>query len=115
MRKAILLGVVVAALITVGTAVALAQQPSQGGPQPNDQSFGHMHEWMTDRQGDVPEWMTGNWNDMQEWMTENWDDMQEWMSDNRTGMPMYGGFSDGSLNPSGEAVPGWCHGSGSRI
>ena len=110
MRKAILMGVVVAALIIAGTAVALAQ-PSQDGTQPIDRSFGRMHEWMTDQRGDQPGWMSGDRDE--EWMTGHWDDMHQRMTDNRTGMPMYGGFSDGSLDPSGEGVPGWCHGGGS--
>ena len=110
MRRSIFVGVVVACLVIVGTAVALAQQPSQASGQPMDglrsptrchvgnfvgedgwaQSHDEMHSWMTDNWDEMP--MYGGVAGEDGW-AQSHADMHSWMTDNWDEMPMYGGVA----------------------
>ena len=130
MKRSIFVGLVVAALVIAGTAVALAQQPTWGSGQLDErQAANEMHSWMTDNWEEMP--MYGDsgfvgedgWaqshDEMHSWMTENWDEMpmyggnsDGWMSENWEEMPMYGGYSDGWMSENWGEMP--MHGGGFR-
>ena len=96
MRRSIFVGVVVACLVIVGTAVALAQQPSLGSGQLDEgfRSSNEMHSWMTDNWEQMP--MHGGSGVVGEdgW-AQSHDEMHSWMADNWDEMPMHGGGSRG--------------------
>jgi hypothetical protein len=87
MRKATLIGAVVAALITVGAAAALAAQSSPGTNEPDRRLGSHqeVHGWMTGDLDEMPmhddsglsggHGMSGLHDEMHGWMTDNVDEM----------------------------------------
>jgi hypothetical protein len=92
MRKSIFVGLVVACLVIVGTAVALAQQPSQVSDQLDEglQFPNEMHSWMTDNVGGMPMFGGAGVVGGDGWQQSH-DEMFSWMTDNVGGMPMFGG------------------------
>jgi hypothetical protein len=113
MRRSIFVGVVVACLVIVGTAVALAQQPSQGSGQLEDglQSPNEMHSWMTDNWDEMP-MFGGSGVVGEDGWAQSHDEMHSWMTDNWDEMPMYGGSTSGRMTDNWDEMP--MHGGGSR-
>ena len=118
MKRSIFVGLVVAALVIAGTAVALAQQPTRGSDQLDEaQSTNEMHSWMTENWEEMPMYpmyggsgfvgedgWAGSHDEMHSWMTENWEEM-----------PMYGGNLDGWMTDYWEEMPMYgMHGGGFR-
>jgi len=113
MRKSIFVGLVVACLVIVGTAVALAQQPSQESDQ-LDQGLrfpNEMHSWTAGDVGEMP--MFGGSGVVGEdgWQQAH-DEMHEWMTDNWDNMPMNGEDASGSMTDNWDDMP--MHGGGFR-
>ena len=101
MRKMILVGAVIAAVIAVGSAVALAQQPSDAGPDtpgPADRGWGKMHGWMSDNLDEMP--MHGGHGDVG---PDDWQEMHRQMEgstfDGLDEMATHCGGIDGRFDP----------------
>jgi len=123
MRRSIFVGVVVACLVAVGTAVALAQQPDQGSSQldeglrpPNEMYSPMAENWdeMPMNGGTTSEWMSGHWDEMPMFggsgvVGEDWqqfhDEMHSWMDENWDEMPMNGGTTGGWMSGNWDEMP----------